>query len=225
MSDLTKIDSVAGVTIYSVAGTTKSFVFKAGMAIDADGAPNTYGPDNSGIDYTANGGDDTGPGEWWGGPTNSAGNPLIQAVYHPAPGMYVSGTSHINPAYPEQSQYRYIDSSSIPFIVLPGNHSNGAKLGDVCLCLNTQNGENCYGIFADTGPSSSIGEASMRMADALKINSDPKKGGTESKIVVYLVFPGSVGKWVPPETWFDVANTLTKSWGGLARLKQIAGEI
>jgi len=65
----------------------------------------------------------------------------------------------------------------------------------------------------------------MRLADALKINSDPRNGGTETKCIVYLVFSGSIGKWTPPKIWFDTANTLTKAWGGLARLKELAKQL
>jgi hypothetical protein len=221
VSDLSQIDSVAGVKIYSVKGEPKSFVFKSGMAIDADGAPNCYGPNNTGLDYTANGGDDQG-GNWWGGPVDSKGYPIKQAIYDPYPSFYVSGTAHTNPQYSSDSPYCYLDSGSIPFFVLPGNHANGAKLGDVGLVYNSKTGDNCYAIYADVGPGSKIGEASMRLAKALTIDPDPKKGGTESKIIVYLVFPGSVGKWMPPKNWFDVANTLVMAWGGLARLKEIA---
>jgi len=221
IKDLTKIDSVAGVTIYSVAGEPQSFIFKAGMTIDADGAPNCYGPNNSGIDYTANGGDDSG-GDWWGGPTDSNGYPIKQKIYDPYPGYYVSGTAHTNPQYDSESPYCYLDSSCIPFFVLPGQHANGARLGDVGLVYNEKTGDNCYAIYGDIGPSSKIGEGSMRLAHALKLESSPKTGGISSHTIVYLVFFGSVGKWVPPANWFDVANTLVKAWGGLARLKEIA---
>ena len=225
MSDLTQIDSIAGVRIYSVKGEPKSFVFKAGMAINADGSPNCYGPNNSGLDYTANGGNDQG-GNWWGGPTGSDGKPIVQKVYDPSPGLYVCATALVIPGFSDDSQYRYVDSESIPFFVLPGGHSNGAKLGDVGLVYNTTTGDNCYGIYGDVGPSDKIGECSIRMAEALKIDDvNPKNGGTSSKSIVYLVFPGSVGAWKPPNVWFDAANTLTKAWGGLSRLKQIAGEI
>jgi Fungal chitosanase of glycosyl hydrolase group 75 len=224
MSDLTQIDSVAGVPIYSVKGEPKSFLYKAGMAIDADGAPNCYGPNNTGIDYTANGGDDQG-GDWWGGPVDSDGYPIKQKIYDPYPGFYVSGTAHTSPQYSSDSPYCYMDSGSLPFLVLPGNHANGAHLGDVGLVYNTLSGDNCYAIYGDVGPSSKIGEGSIRLASALKLKSDPKTGGTESKVILYLVFLGSVGKWLPPKNWFDVANTLTKAWGGLARLKQLATQL
>src|SRR5215468_3825843 len=177
---MNKIDSVAGINIYSIPGTPAAILFKAGATINADGAANCYGPNNSGIDYTANGGDDQG-GKWWGGPVGNNGKPLVQQIYDPYPGMYVCGTAHFNPAYTTDSQYRYIDSSAIPFLVMPGNHACGAKLGDVGLVLNTVTGDNCYAIYGDVGPSSKIGEISMRLATALKINNDPKKGGTSTR--------------------------------------------
>lgn len=223
MSDLKEIDRVAGVPIYSVAGTVKSFVYKAGFAIDADGSPNCYNPENTGIDYTANGG--TPGGDWWGGPTDGSGEPIVQKIFDPSPGYYVSATALANPSFPEASPYRYLDSESIPFFVLPGSHGNGAKTGDVGLVYNTQLQENCYAVYGDIGPTSNIGEGSIRLAEALKIDPDPKVGGTEAKIIVYLVFPGSVGAWKPPNVWFDVANTLFKSWGGLSRLEKIIKEL
>jgi Fungal chitosanase of glycosyl hydrolase group 75 len=223
MSDLKQIDSVAGIKIYSVAGEPPSFVFKAEFTVDADGSPNCYGPGNAGLDWTDNGG--TPGGNWWGGPTDAQGYPCIQKVYDPTPGFYVSGTSLINPAFPEDSPYRYTDSESIPFFVLPGGSSNGAKLGDVGLVLNTVTGDNCYAVYADNGPTDHIGEGSIRLAEALSLDPDPKAGGADSPIIVYLVFPGSVGGWKPPSVWFDVANTLTHAWGGLSKLKQIAKDL
>jgi glycosyl hydrolase group 75 (putative chitosanase) len=223
MSDLTPIDCVNDITVYSVKGSPPAFLYLAGMMIDADGSPRCYGPNNSGIDYTANGGT---PGDdWWGGPTDSSGNPVKQKVYDPYPGMYVSGTAHFDSTYDEDSPYRYIDSERIPFIVLPGNHSCGAHLGDACLCYNTNSSDNCYGIYADVGPSSKIGEASMRMADACGISNDPKTGGTEHAVIAYLVFPGSIGKWLPPAEWFSIAESTFKQWGGLNRLEKLLDQI
>jgi len=221
--NLTKIDTIAGIPIYAVKGHPPSFLYLAGMTIDADGSPRCYGPNNSGIDHTANGGE---PGDnWWGGPTDAGGYPLIQKIYDPHPGMYVSATAHFDPVYPESSPYRYLDSERIPFIVLPGGHSNGAKLGDVCLCLNTKTGDNCYGIYGDVGPGNKLGEASMRMAHALKIDNNPKTGGTESKHVAYLVFPGSIGEWVAPSIWFHMAHELFQAWGNLDKLRMLLEEM
>lgn len=224
---LTEIDKIAGIPIYRVDNipydetVPKSFVFKAGFAVNADGAPDCYGPDNSGVDYTANGGDDSG-GSWWGGPTGSDGLPILQKIYDPVPGMYVCGTALVIPGYTDDSQYRYVDSNCIPFFVLPGKHSNGAKLGDVGLVFNYKTGDNCYAIYGDIGPENKLGEGSIRLAQTLKLNADPKKGGTDQETIVYLVFPGSAGKWMPPKDWFALANSITHSWGGIGRLMEIS---
>jgi hypothetical protein len=223
VSDLSRIDSVAGVTIYSVRGAPASFLFKAGATIDADGSPTCYGPDNSGDDYTANGGDDNG-GNWWGGPIGKDGKPIVQKIYEPAPGYYVCSTAHVVPGFSDSIQYRYIDSKSIPFFVLPGNHANGARLGDCGLCYSLT-GENCYGCYADVGPSSKIGEVSQRMAEALKLNPNPKSGGIVLHEIVYLVFPGSMNGWQPPNVWFNQANNLFGQWGGLSRLRELLKEL
>ncbi len=222
MSDLSKIDNVNGVPIYQVKGEPPSFLFRAGYAIDADGAPDCYNADNTGIDWTENGG--TPGGNWWGGPVDSEDQPLQQKIYDPCPGYYVSGTAHCNPAYAESSPYRYLDSNCIPFFVLPNKHSCGAQLGDVGLVYNQKNGENCYAIYGDIGPSDKIGEGSIRLAQALAIPSNPKTGGTESRMIAYVVFPGSVARWVPPADWFAYANKLFRSWGGLSRLINLLEE-
>lgn len=219
MSELAIIDSVNGISICSVEGSPSSFVFKSGFMINADGSPNAYAPDDIGLDWLANAGY---PGNWWGIATDGGGEPYIQEIYDPTPGFYVSTTALLNPAYPQWSPYRFSDSESIPFFVLPGNHSNGAELGDIGLVLNTQTNDNCFACYADIGPQDKIGEGSIRLAEALNINSDPKKGGIESKVIVTLVFPGSVGKWMRPDLWWDLAHETVLEWGGLSRLREIA---
>src|SRR5579872_5891755 len=70
--------------------------FHAGMAIDADGSPRAYHPDNTGLDDLKHGGY---PGNWWGVATSnelSTGEPLLQNSSDPAPGNYVSTTSLID---------------------------------------------------------------------------------------------------------------------------------
>jgi Fungal chitosanase of glycosyl hydrolase group 75 len=223
MSELTKIGSVSGISIYSVSGHPASVLFQAGLAINADGAPTAYGPEGTvPLDYLANAGSQ---GNWWGIACDCFGKPYLQTVYHRAPGYYVSTTAHINPHFPAENPDRYMDSTTIPFFVLPGGKSFGAKLGDVGLLYNTKTGDNMYAIYADIGPQNKIGETSIRAANCLKINSNPKNGGTNAKIVCYLIFPGSIGKWIPPDQWFHKANTLMKQWGGLSRLETLAAQL
>jgi hypothetical protein len=53
------------------------------------------------------------------------------------------------------------------------------------------------------------------------LSSSPKTGGTANKIIAYLIFPGSVGKWQPPAEWFALANKIFQSWGGLPLLEKL----
>src|SRR5436309_1596276 len=68
-------------------------------------------------------------------------------------------------------------------------------------------------------------DGSMRLAEALSINANPKKGGTETEGIVYLVFPGSVGAWKPPKLWWAMADVLSAEWGGLTRLKKLIPQL
>src|SRR5215469_6070123 len=73
----------------SVINTDGGILFTAGMTIDADGAPNAYGPHNRGLDYTANARNSHG---WVALVTNQNGRPVIQKS-GPYRGYYVSTTS------------------------------------------------------------------------------------------------------------------------------------
>jgi hypothetical protein len=72
---------------------SRAFFFVSGMTIDADGAPNAYNPDDTGLDELANAG---APAHWNGIITDRDGNPLIQQrerSFYPFPGYYISCTS------------------------------------------------------------------------------------------------------------------------------------
>jgi Fungal chitosanase of glycosyl hydrolase group 75 len=223
-NELKKIDQVADVPIYDVVGSVpSSFIYKAGLMINADGAPTAYGPAGSDpLDFLANAGS---WGNWWGIATNAKGVPYLQEDYHPAPGYYVSTTALVNPQFPETNPNRYLDSSEIPFFVLPGKHPNGASLGDVALLYNIETGDNMFCCYGDIGPADKIGEASICAARCLKINTDPKTGGTSKKIVVTLVFPKSSQGWKPPDVWFTTASKLFTAWGGITKLEALLPQL
>lgn len=187
--NLTLKTTIQGFKVYKH-NPTGAIMFRAKFAIDADGSPRAYGPNNSGLDYTANAGS---PGNWWGIVTNSNGTPYIQGSGDPYPGMYVSPTSLVNTAYPAKNPLRYVDSESIPFYVLPSAVTQlaGIKLGDVGYVYNTVTGQGCYAIFADGGPAGKLGEGSIYLADKLGVNSNARTGGTSQGIIDYIVFPNS----------------------------------
>lgn len=186
---LTLKTTIQGFKVYKH-NPSGAIMFRAKFAIDADGSPRAYGPNNSGLDYTANAGY---PGNWWGIVTNSNGTPYIQGSGDPYPGMYVSPTSLVNTAYPAKNPLRYVDSESIPFYVLPSAVTQlaGIKLGDVGYVYNTVTGQGCYAIFADGGPAGKLGEGSIYLADKLGVNSNARTGGTSQGIIDYVVFPNS----------------------------------
>lgn len=167
-----------------------AILFKAKMAIDADGSPRAYGPGNTGLDYTANAGSS---GNWWGVVTDSYGNPVIQGSGDPYPGMYVSTTSLVNSSYGTTNPLRYTNSEAVPFFVLPSAVTalGNISLGDIAYVYNTSNGMGCYAVFADGGPAGKLGEGSIYLANQLGINSNPRTGGTASGIIDYIVFPQS----------------------------------
>ena len=78
--------------------------------------------------------------------------------------------------------------SSFPYQtqVLPSNFPVNVPLGTKCSV--TYRGKKSDAIYADIGPRFQLGEGSIALAKALGINADPKRGGTEEKMLyeVYL---------------------------------------
>jgi hypothetical protein len=187
--------SVGEVSIWELSKDS-TFFYEAGMAIDADGAPKAYHPEDIGLDSLSNAGQ---PGNWFGIITDNehdGGNPIIQGPDDPAPGYYVSSTSLEYTTQERTSLSRYVDSTKIPYIVLPPEvmaEDMGqfrAELGDFAVVINRQSGQLAEAIFTDKGPREKIGEGSIALADALGIPSNPRRGGVEQG-VIYVVFPGS----------------------------------
>jgi hypothetical protein len=139
------------------------------MAIDADGAPTAYHPTHGrGLDNLANAGHE---GNWYGVVTDTCrrnGKPVVQGPNDPAPGFYVSPTALRDSHFERQDPRRYVDSTRIPYISLPGHHTNvlHAALGDLAMVVNGHNGRHSAAIFADVGPRAKIGEGSIALAKA-----------------------------------------------------------
>lgn len=193
------------------------FFYEAGMTIDADGAPNAYNPQNTGIDDLANAGD---PGYWEALAKDREGKPYIQGPNDPFPGYYISTTALADRTKPFDDPTRYVDATKIPFIVLPGNLARelAARPGDFAAVFNLQNGMSSPAIFADVGPVDHLGEGSVALAESLGIRSDARNGGARGRIL-YLVFPGS-GNGRPRllEEIHAEAEKLLRAWGGIPRL-------
>ncbi|MGD0907308.1 MAG: glycoside hydrolase family 75 protein [Candidatus Acidiferrales bacterium] len=209
-------EEVRDIQIWHLPGN-EAFFFEAGMTIDADGAPNAYHPDNTGLDDLANAG---APGSWEGLAKGPDGEPILQGPNDPFPGYYVSATALSDRSKPWNDPTRYVDASKIPYIVLPGSFARqiGARPGDFSVVLNQRNGKSSYAIFGDVGPSDRIGEGSVALAENLGIRSDARNGGARRGIL-YLVFPGSGnGRPRTIEEINSEAEKLLDEWGGNPKL-------
>jgi hypothetical protein len=197
---------------------SNAFFFTTGMAIDADGAPNAYNADNTGLDDLWNAG---APGHWEGIVQDKDGNPLVQGPDDPYPGFYVSCTTLADWTKRVNDPARFVDATKIPYIVLPGEMARtvGAWPGDLAVVVNLRNGNYSYAIFADMG---TLGEGSIALANNLGIPSDARYGGTWSG-VLYLVFPGSGDHRPKSIDEIDQATQkLLDDWGGPAKLDACA---
>jgi hypothetical protein len=188
-------------------------LFAAGMTIDADGAPNAYGPRNRGLDYTANARNSRG---WVALVTDARGRPVVQRA-GPYRGYYISTTSleHQSIQNPRDPR-KYLDARRIPYIALPADFARrfGISLGDLAVVVNNQNGLSAYAIYGDVGPRGRIGEGSMALADKLKIPSDPRRDSVPGG-VTYVVFPGSaasLGKSITLSRINGSGSRLYRGW-------------
>jgi Fungal chitosanase of glycosyl hydrolase group 75 len=197
-----------------------AFFFTSGMTIDADGAPNAYNAENTGLDDLANAG---APGHWEGILQDKDGNPLVQGPGDPFPGYYISCTALADWTRPLNDPARFVDASKIPYIVLPGEvaRQSGARVGDFAVVVNLWNGNYSYAIFADVG---TLGEGSIALANNLGISSNARHGGTWWG-VLYLVFPGSGDH--RPKSLDEIDRTSQKllgDWGGVPQLRACASD-
>jgi hypothetical protein len=195
-----------------------AYVYRAGLAIDADGCPRAYHPEGSppGLDHLANAGH---PGNWWGLACNAVGVPFVQVEGDPAPGFYVATTSLVDKRKSLRDPDRYVDAAMVPYVSIPRDLTRGttrARPGD--LAVACYGGLVCGCIVADVGPAGKPGEGSMALAQALGIPSDPKHGGLSSPAVSYWVQPGSaIEAW--PRAGFQMsALEAFVGWGGVERL-------
>ncbi len=210
-----RTDSIGGVSTYKVAGKN-GVAFKSGMSVDADGSPNAYNKQNTGLDALGNAGR---PGKWWGIATDSHGKPFVQGPNDPSPGNYVSTTSLEDTRYPANDPRRYVDSEKIPFIAMaPQLRDQGLKLGDLVAVRNERTGKTVFAVVADVGPSDHLGEGSIKLAQELGINPDARHGGAGSG-VSYVAFPGTKKAWPMTNEQIQAeGRRLYDSYGGDAQL-------
>jgi hypothetical protein len=214
-----------GTKIFRNPGKTAYVYTTAHSRIDADGAPNAYHPDDVGkncisdshigLDCPANAGYPN--TSWWPSvlvpdPANPA-KPFVQPS-GAFKGFFIAATWLADPLLPATDAKRFVDSTTIPYLVFPGSSfallaGTGSK-GDVGIAWHTQTGKSTAFIVADQGGGSNI---------------NPRTGsGVAPGKVRFVVFPGS-RKSVPkpwPRTVASIkaqADTLLEEIGGQAAVK------
>lgn len=199
----------------------KAFVYKSGLAIDADGAYRAYHPNNHlGLDTIEHAGH---PGNWWALATDNgkpSGHPVVQRKNDPAPGYYVSMTALFDPNIPdEHNPRRFVDAATIPYVVLPPEGFHFAKLGDFATVVNLRNGRVSGAIVGDeSAPDLVMGEGSIALANTLGVDSNARIGGIEHGIA-YVIYRGSGNR--RPRGVQEIKSSSQERfqmWGGLQKL-------
>jgi len=110
---------------------------------------------------------------------------------------------------------RSVDPTAVPYFVLPIGFEREhpeVRLGDLAAVIHQ--GRVAFAIYADRGPRGKIGEGSIRLAQELGIDADPRRGGVGGG-VIYVVFPGSGNQRPqPPEQIREQAAQLLVEAGG-----------
>lgn len=174
--------------------------FVANADIDADGAngqsggPAAYKVDDSGTEYLANGGMKINNGKVVCAHDWARSIVILDDDNEPKVfpgGVIASITWYCYPGKDIDDPTAYVDSETIPYIVVPPLIIQETK-GIVCGCLArvTYNQQSVDCVVADRGPSGKIGELSIAAAKAIGIPSSPRNGGLAEAAVLYELWPG-----------------------------------
>lgn len=209
-------------------------------AIDADGAPNAYHPndigkncvrdEHVGLDCPANAGYPN--TNWWSSVLVTDPDDPSQAYRQeqgPYEGYFLSMTwlsdnASLANKYDPSS---YVDASKFPYFVFPGtkygNLSGTGFKGDVGYVMNLDNNLSTGFVVADQGggKNAKLGEASVALFEALGgKNPNPRTGsGVAKGQMLYVLFPGSRNSVTPAwprtrESIQEQAEELLASLGG-----------
>ncbi|WP_029065985.1 glycoside hydrolase family 75 protein [Labrenzia sp. DG1229] len=151
---------------------------------------------------------------------------------------FVSQTSLPNePTADACSGKRYMNSETIPFIVLPRIkktkkspvelrcefRKHGVKKGDIVAVYSKKYQKLVFAIYADNGPGNKLGEGSLNLGWELRGTQNDEKTDASSAVVTgevrYLVFPGSATG--APYSFAGIQKSgqqLLEEWGDLETL-------
>lgn len=195
------------------------------VALDADGSPRAYHPNNEGIDDNRNAGY---PNKGWKSvlvvDPNDPSEPHVQRDGAPFPGYFVSKTSLRSHTTADIDPAAYVNSEAIPYIVFPGAFyaiKGTGRYGDLAMVRAIGTNHETCAIVADGGPTKApLGEMSLALATALggDQHPNPRNGrGAPRGTFEYIIFPGSAAQPAWPRTLADIdarARALLADLGG-----------
>lgn len=192
-------DKAKSIQLVKVSSIPGAVAYVSCMRVDADGAPNAYGPKSKpGIDNIGNAG---APGNWWALVLDkNTKQPYVQKS-GPYAGYYVSMTKLEDRTKDETDPARYVNASTVPYIVLsePARKAAKANWGDLAIVVNLHTKQSAGAIIADLSNDDELGEGSINLVNVLA-GTTKVMPGTLADDVLYIVIPGS-GKSKPiPET-------------------------
>lgn len=165
------------------------------MRIDADGAPNAYGPNDIGLDDVRNAGYPN--KSWWRSvlvPDPEDNQKAYVKKSGDFAGYYVSRTALSDSNLKALQPGKYVDATAVPYMVFPGSFAklNGTgRLGDIGVAIHLDTGLMSPFVVADIGPSKAkLGEVSIALAEKLGGKDvNPRNGaGQPSGSIAYVVF-------------------------------------
>lgn len=241
-----KWEAYQGVSLFkNKANGSYIFMIKE-VRVDADGAPNAYHPDDIGLhctkgtgfkdlDCPANGGYPN--SSWWRfaivpDPKNNK-----RAYVQPSgqfKGFFVSRTSLQDKSKADLDATKYVNSTSVPYLVFPGgfySKSGTGLVGDFGYALNIESGKSSPFIVAEVGPANAhLGEMSIFLGRALG-GSDPNPrtgAGVPTGKTVYIISPSSKNSPAWPLTTTEINSKvalLLATIGGAEQLKNCANAL
>lgn len=206
--------------------TQSAYIFATShKAVDADGAPNAYHPEDKGLDYLANAGYPN--TSWWKSVLVEDPDKPGSAYKQPDgtfEGYFVSKTSLQDLSKRETDTSRYVDATSVPYFIFPRSFymkRGTGRLGDLGYAFNLSTGDASPFVVADIGPrEAKLGEMSIALAEGIGgKNVNPRNGsGVPKGKILYIVFPYSSRNHLWPLTNDEIkraSETLLDSVGGL----------
>lgn len=167
------------------------------MAIDVDGAPNAYGPDDRlALDYELNahvGAKPSGKIVGYLTKNDDGRTPLAQGPNDPFPGFYIATSSYANKDNPRPTDpRRYVNAAEINYTLLArAARDAGVGVGDFCVVHSLRTRFTVYAIVGDSGNSRGA-EGSLALLQRLGYSvKDGKSGGEDDPRIIVRYFAGT----------------------------------